>query len=188
MPKELSSLKPYSYQEVHRSHFVTYQFVTDKSIAYQVYFQSGDGYFPEYPDFNQDIVTFGFGPENPAPKGTLFLKSAIPQKIVRFDNRIRDTLFTILLDSFTAFPQRSVFIMCDMHDGRQLCRNTLFNKWFSDFERIVAGRISKYNTEIPGPDGDAALLMLLVPDTCLLREKVIDAFLCLNDDLISKGY
>lgn len=148
----------------------------------------GVSYFPEYPNFNKDIVTFGFGPSHPISKG-IFLNSEGQRSVVcKHDPRVKHTLFRIILDTLEAFPKRSIFIMCDMMDRKHFCRNSLFQKWFVEFEKEFPSKISKYNTEVCNPDGDCAKLIMLIPNLCAYHTQIREAFLSIDSDLKAKGY
>jgi hypothetical protein len=191
MPGELSLLRPYNYSEVRQSGHINYRFTTDRHISYLVYFTDAGAYFPEHPEFNQEIVTFGFGPVTPIFKGYFVSESGESLIINRIDTRVKDTLFQILLDTIAAYPQKAIFIMCDTMDGKHPCRNNLFNKWFSEFEKKFPGRAFKYNNEIVSPTNDpndCAKLLLLIPGTCVLHDKIVNAFMSLDDELESKGF
>ncbi len=179
MPEESNLLRPYSYSENHRSKYVTYNFVTAANQEYYVYFSDGSGYFPNYPHFCDDIVTFGFG-TNSSATFDLSLNR-------RHDSRIRDTLFAIIQDSFSLFPQRAILIMCDTNDGRQACRNNLFHRWYNELGRIIDLEISKYNITILGPGDEGTYLIMLIPISCFMHDQIRDAFWDINNEMISKG-
>jgi hypothetical protein len=75
-----------------------------------------------------------------------------------------------------------------MTDGKHFCRNSLFHKWFKEFEKEFPAKISKYNNEICSPEGDCAKLIMLIPNSCMYHAQIKEAFISLDDDLKAKGY
>jgi hypothetical protein len=67
-------------------------------------------------------------------------------------------------------------------------RNSLFHKWFVEFEREFPSEISRYNTEVCNPDGDCAKLIMLIPNLCACHTQIKEAFLSIDNNLKAKGY
>ena len=58
MQEESGLLNPYNFI----GYNLGYTFLTDKRIEYFAYFIETSGYFTNYPEFDKDILSFGFAP------------------------------------------------------------------------------------------------------------------------------
>ena len=178
MPEELGSLKPYKYTVEYRDGDVEYYFKTGSDVFYSCYFTSASGYFDAYPLIKDDIVTFGFRP-------TTFSKGFFMKK---YDARIKQTIFQILMDVVRKHPEWSILVMYDTQDGRQRNRKIAFNRWYNEYCNLVSSRVTRISILAQGFDGSSFNLMMLVPNTCSKLELIKSTCIEIKDEFISKGY
>lgn len=107
-----NSLTPYSYYT--NSSTGTYHFDTDHFVDFTVYFALDSSWFEAYPQFSQDVYTFGFWSSSPGNK----------------DCRIKLTIAEILKYHFQRNPNSILTYLCDDDDKKEFYRKRKFNGWF----------------------------------------------------------
>lgn len=175
MPEESNSLSPYKYS-LHHSLSRSYTFFSDSGSEFSACFIDGSSYFPDYPAFNNNVLSFGFS----------LIKAS--EKKWQKDNRIRDTIISIIADFLIMYSETALFVVCDTSDNKHAFRNQLFSKWFDQFNSVFNLKFSKYNLRICNGDGDGAFCSLIIHKNCGQYVEIKTAFLNLDDDLIAKGY
>lgn len=145
MHGELNLLNPY---EIVGNDNEKYWFLTECGECYVAGFTNSPGYFCQYPQFNNNLLSFAFEPcynhrELPGlAKGT--------PKIGEFQKRIMDTVIWILLESFRKSPEKPIVIICESEDGLAACRHRLFDRWFRKADKLLTHSISKYDSNFNG--------------------------------------
>lgn len=175
MLEESNSLNPYKYFS-NKSSSRTYSFFSNSGSEFSAYFIDGSDYFPDYPAFNYNILSFGF---------SLIKDSGFKQER---DTRIRDTIISIITEFLIVHPETALFTVCDTSDNKHAFRNQLFSKWFSQFNPVFDLKFSKYNLRICNEDGECAYCSLIIHKDCSRHEEIKNAFLNLDNDLTEKGY
>ncbi|NIJ51134.1 DUF6169 family protein [Dyadobacter arcticus] len=179
MPEELGSLRPYDYIVNYRNGQDSYFFQTESGNSYLCYFLNASGHFDEYLSMQEDVVTFGLMQINES-KGFFAEKH---------DPRIKETVFSILLQVMEEYPERSMLVMYDTRDGRQRSRKITFARWYNECCGFVSKKVTRII--ISGSsmwNGDKFDMMMLVPNTCSKLEQIKITAFEIRDDLISKGY
>jgi hypothetical protein len=169
------SLNPYNYKSTNQG----YQFITADCSIYLLYFTEASDYFPSYIDINAFIVSHGF---------EKIRDSSLETDLPKADPRIRDTIFSILNAALENDPRFCFMSICSTSDGKHRFRNKLFATWYAEIGNMFELNFNKIDNRICGNDGDCAYLSILIHKQCPHGQKVRDAFLDLENELIRKGY
>lgn len=97
-----------------------YTFTTDYSIDYTAYFTDGSDYFSDFPEFKDNVVSFGFARINSATNNKK-----------QQDDRIQYTVTSILENYLNSDPKVIILFICDTKDRQHQARKILFDKWYS---------------------------------------------------------
>ncbi|WP_374759459.1 DUF6169 family protein [Dyadobacter fanqingshengii] len=169
MHEGLNWLNPY---EIVNEGSERYWFVTRCKIIYIAYFTHSEGYFNTHPEFNDKILSFTFEPAG-EKRGALYLGVSVSKVLCQsHDERIMDTVLTILLQFFSKSPDKSIIIICESADNLAKCRNRLFNQWFHKINTASGNRVQKYNLTIM----DEGYASLFVHHENEFHEEIRDAF------------
>lgn len=112
MKEKLNCLPPY---KIERNKDFIYSFVTDGGIKYIALFVS----CKSYDDNFIDTYSFNFEPEDRNRKSV-------------YDPRIKETIISII-EEFFRNNHNSMICVCESIDGKELCRNRLFNRWGDEY-------------------------------------------------------
>jgi hypothetical protein len=147
MPEELNSSHQYDIVKIGS---FKYEFITDQQIAYEAYFSTSQGYFPDHPEFDHHILSFTFGPVGIAGEARLLSKDDRFALSKQIDPRVKKTIQYLLADSLRSASVQGIIVICDTHKGRDKCRHRLFNLWFKEALNIVEFGVSKYDSDLAG--------------------------------------
>ncbi|WP_236652702.1 DUF6169 family protein [Chitinophaga vietnamensis] len=127
---------------------------------YSVYFGNGKAYFSDYPEFCEDVFTFGFDRisvhAGPHPDDIL----------------IRCTIIQLISDFLYKHTDKALFFVCDSVDKRGISRMRLFERWCR-INKIP--HLEKHNTSILSPDMELYASIMLHGDHPL-KDYVIRSF------------
>ncbi|WP_374760215.1 DUF6169 family protein [Dyadobacter pollutisoli] len=148
MQGESNSLNPYDLVSAGED---SYKFYTDSGIEYIAYFTNSPDYFSKYPDFNNDIVSFTFEPHGKV-REALYYSGNRASKILgqSHDKRIMDTVLSLLLGSLVKSPSKSIIMICENDDARDVCRNRLFTRWYNKIFQSNNNLATKNDNELCG--------------------------------------
>lgn len=130
---------PYSYFSSGNEELTGTVFATDYGVKYFLYFTEGGGYFPDYPEFNNQIFMFGFKPA---------------QNLKRNDPSVKDTTLHFLTQYFKSKPETALIFVCDTADKRQDARYKMFDNWFKENLKISSEDPIIQKTDISFCDED----------------------------------
>lgn len=174
MPKELSLSLPY---DVIRISSFKYEFVTDKQIVYEAYFNTSAGYFPDHPEFDQHILSFTFGPVGFQGEARLLSKDERFTLSKQIDRRVRNTIQYLLSEALKNPSIQGIIVIFDAHKDRQKCRHRLFGSWFRDALENIEFGVSKYDSDLAG----LGIGSLFVKDDWEHHQAVKASFLSLSE-------
>jgi hypothetical protein len=174
MPKELNSSLPY---DVIKINSFKYEFVTDKQIAYEAYFSTSGGYFPDHPEFDHHILSFTFGPIGIAGEARLLSKDERFALSKQIDPRVKKTILHLLTDSLSSSSIQGIIVICDAHNGRDKCRHRLFDSWFKEALNIPDFGVSKYDSDLAG----LGIGSIFVKDDWEHHQAIKSSFLSLSE-------
>ena len=144
----------------------SYEFVTDQSIRYLIYFRNVSYLFEEFPYIHSFIYEFNIEVLDGDPDVSIE------------DLRVSLTILEAFARFFSAVENVAVYV-CDSLDDRQVARNRKFNIWFF---RLSDGSIIKKNGSILV--GDTIIYnSILVHKDNVERDEIIQAFEVLNGRL-----
>ncbi len=146
----LNSQLPYKYSKESEWY---YSFITESGVKYIAYFVDYSIYHTDF----EEVYTFNFEPEDPAPHP--------------IDSRISHTIVTILQEFFSN-RQRAIILICDNIDGKENKRNQLFHRWYIRFR---AQDILKFDASVTTADYQLYVSILL-SSLNPRREKLLSAF------------
>lgn len=174
MPKELNSSRRYDVVKINS---LKYEFITDRQIAYEAYFSTSEGYFPDHPEFDHHILSFTFGPVGIEGEARLFTKDERFALSKQIDLRVRKTIQYLLADSLKNASIQGIIVIFDAHKGRDKCRHRLFDSWFKEALSIVEFGVSKYDSDLAG----LGIGSIFVKDDWEYHQAIKTAFLSLSE-------
>ncbi|NSL88544.1 DUF6169 family protein [Chitinophaga solisilvae] len=98
-----------------------YQFTTDFSVVYSVYFGDGQNYFYDYPEFAGEVLTFGFD-----------RLSSHDQNY--FDIKVRYTIIHLIIQYLETHQDKILFFVCDSADSKGTGRMRIFQHWYRQLQ------------------------------------------------------
>lgn len=172
MQKELNFLNPY---EIVTDDYDRYWFLTESGVCYTASFVKSSGYFDHYPQLDHQLATFAFKPYE--VKNSISFEDI--QKTVGHCSkaRIRDTIIWLLLESFRAYPEKSIIVICESCDELAECRQRLFDRWIRNASVLIPHSISKYDSTFAGEGYGSIFIHNHNPHHELIR----DAFVGISD-------
>jgi hypothetical protein len=150
-------LSSYNISQVKEGDYI---FTTGSGIVYSVYLLNDALYFSEFPEFSEEVSTFGFDIiSNPSRK-------------TPFDPRVRITISNIILNYLSAQQDKVLFFVCDSADARQRGRMRIFEQWYNF---LKVSYIEKYNESILTPEMEIYCSILLHSKN-IMRNHIISSF------------
>ncbi|WP_366839267.1 DUF6169 family protein [Chitinophaga sp.] len=147
---------PYNLSELQAG---IYEFTTDQQVVYHVYFGDGKSYFQDYPEFSDDVLTFGFD--------RIKTSNYKPHDI-----RIRITITDVFTSLIIGNQDRVLFFVCDSADQRGAARMRIFEYWYRSQK---CNYLEKYNESIHTQDMDIHCSIILHSNNTL-KDYIISSF------------
>lgn len=147
-----------------------YQFTTDQEVVYHVYFGDGMCYFQDYPEFSDDVMTFGFD------------KISAPRSKSRADIKIRFTITHHILNLFNERQDKILFFVCDSADSRGTARMRMFEHWY---QQQKISFLEKYNESITTSEIDIHCSIILHSRN-MMKDHIISCFRNLSKSTAEK--
>jgi Family of unknown function (DUF6169) len=147
-----------------------YEFTTDQAVVYSVYFGDGKSYFQNYPEFSNDVLTFGFD------------RITASDYKSRMDIRVRITITHVITNFLMDNQDNVLFFVCDSADKKGAARMRMFEYWCKQQKNSA---LEKYNESINTPDVDIHCSIILHSDNTL-KDYIISCFRSLSNSTAEK--
>lgn len=147
-----------------------YEFTTDQQVVYSVYFGDGKSYFQGYPEFSDDVLTFGFD------------RITTSSSKSRMDVRIRITITHVITNFLMDNQDTVLFFVCDSADKRGNARMRIFEHWCLQQKNSF---LEKHNESIKTSEVDIHCSIILHSSNAL-KDYIISCFRSLSNSTTEK--